>query len=215
MYWTFLAALLRKTFSPTVRLTDALQIIAASAIPGIAKAVGVTLPADSVLAYIGAIAITFVLIRLLFWAPYALWEEQVEAVGRLEADLAKPQRLVMERLAKHRAKARAKLAAKLEDFQTLSFAESWDQHFVNQSAEQMAVIRRLEAEAGLSETFVTGRGRLLVIVKSEGNIPNADLNSFRKSAEVLRALQEYLMGAISEDELSDRLPQDLTPKMAQ
>lgn len=137
-----------------------MQIVAASAIPALAKFSGVRMPESAsgdVLAYIGLAAIAFICLRLLS-APYFIWRGQVSDIGHLKAELSKPERMVMEHLARHRAKARAKLAAKLEDFQTLSFYEGMDDLKNGTIASKMAEIRRLQASAGLSEAFEQDAG---------------------------------------------------------
>lgn len=191
-------------------MTDALQILAASALPAISTLFGLKLPEDAgtlVLAYIGLAALTFFAIRLL-WAPYSIWKEQAGEISRLQIELSKPERMVMERLARHRAKARAKLAAKLEDFQTLSFYEEVNFAVL---APKMAEIRRLQASAGLSDAFETGRCRFLVVVQEEAKQKNSGLSLDRKSNQILKLLQRYLVGEVTAETLALQLPSDLRP----
>ncbi|MGN6356082.1 MAG: hypothetical protein ACTHLU_01210 [Novosphingobium sp.] len=111
MYFIYLWEVLKRAFTATPRLTDALQILAASAVPAVGTVFGITLPAETpalVLAYIGMAALAFFVIRL-FWAPYSIWKDHGAEIGGLKLELSKPERLILARLAKHRAKARVKL----------------------------------------------------------------------------------------------------------
>lgn len=206
MLWRYIGLIFSFAFRRTTPAIDALQIVAASALPALAKISGLDTPeraTSDVLAYIGFAAIAFVILRLLS-APYFIWSGQVTEICKLRDELSKPEHQVMDRLAKYRAKARAKLAAKLEDFQTLAFVDGWDLSCDAQVGAQMASIRRLQAKAGLSEEFDTGRGLLLVIVQNEGKKSN-DLSD-RESARILRLLQDYLVGSLTAEALSLQLP---------
>jgi hypothetical protein len=208
MYFIYLWEVLKRAFTATPRMTDALQILAASALPAISTAFGLRLPDDAatlVLAYIGLAALTYFVIRL-FCAPYAIWKEQAGEIGNLKLELTKPERMIMERLAKHRAKARAKLAGLLEDFQTLSFSAEWTELCLKQLAAHMTKIRRIEAEAGLPQIYIDTRGRLLHLVQKEGSIKNEDLPLHRTSSLILRILQSYLVGDITNEALAHQLP---------
>lgn len=111
MYFLFLWEVVKRAFTPAPRVTDMLQILAASALPATSKFVGLELPqnaGESALAYIGLIALSFIVIRL-FWAPYAIWKDQGAEIGGLKLELSLPERLILSNLAKHRAKARVKL----------------------------------------------------------------------------------------------------------
>ena len=91
MYLRFLALVFSRAFQPTTRITDGLQIIAASALPAAALVFGVRMPAEigaQALAYIGLATVAFVAIRLL-WAPYALWKEQIEIADKLRYELGR------------------------------------------------------------------------------------------------------------------------------
>lgn len=208
MFWTYLLAVFRKALSTTTRVTDGLQILTASVLPGVAKFLGVTMPesiGNDALAYIGAAALAFIVIRL-FWAPYALWKEQVETVDGLKIELSKPQQMIMVRLAKHRAKARAKLAAKLEDYQTIAFSENWTDGADIRSAKAMTKIRRLQAEAGLSEAFNEGRKTLMLLVMAEANKADNAVTEKRGSQHVLELLQRHLVGDVTAEALALQLP---------
>jgi predicted permease len=124
MYFIFLWEVLKRAFSPTARVTDVLQILAASTIPAIGKFAGISLPAsanDDALAYIGLIAVSFIIIRLM-WAPYSIWREQAGEIGTLKLELSKPERAVVEHLAKHRAEARVELIRRLPEMSAFACA---------------------------------------------------------------------------------------------
>lgn len=115
MWFVYLWEVVKRAFTPAPRVTDILQILAASTLPAITKFAGVELPANAsedALAYIGLIAVTFIVIRFL-WAPYSIWKDQSSEVAQLRSEISKPQRVEMLRLAEHRADARASLAETL------------------------------------------------------------------------------------------------------
>jgi hypothetical protein len=214
MYFTYLIAVLKRAFTATPRMTDALQILAASALPAVSTAFGVRLPNDAptlVLAYIGMAALAFFVIRL-FWAPYSIWREQGCDILDLRSELARPERLVMEHLAKHRAKARAKLAVELEKFQALGFREAGDDdkedpdwHFTK-AAQIMSRIRHLQAQAGLSEAFDKTRMRLVNAVLVEADTKNDDLPGDRLSQILMKLMQSHLIGELTAEALLLRSP---------
>lgn len=215
MYLTYLGEVLKRAFAPTVRLTDGLQIAAASALPAASKFAGVNMPetmGNDVLSYIGAATISFITIRL-FWAPYAIWKEQVANVAGLTLELSKPERLVLQELSKHRAEARAKLAAELEELQSYAFAEKWEGFARSGTAQKMSEIRKLQAAAGLSDAFDNGRRWLLTYVKEEVETPNDQIvRETQKSLHLLRLLQRHVIGDLTAEDLALRLPADTATK---
>lgn len=111
MYWEYLKAVIRRALQPTARVTDVLQILAASAAPAIARFFGVAVPTpDETLAYIGAVVVAFIILRIFFAAPYQVWREQAGEIGTLKLELTKPERIEQTRLAQIRADARADIA---------------------------------------------------------------------------------------------------------
>lgn len=215
MFWLYIGEVLKRAFAPTVRVTDGMQIAAASALPAIGKFSGVRMPEtidNDALSYIGAATLAFVIIRLL-WAPYAIWKDQVADANELRLALSKPEKLLAEKLVKHRAKARIKLASELEDFQTFAFSEVWEGYAAQESAMLMNKIRRLQAEAGLSDTFDDARRYLMKVVKSEGSVNNDQLSIERESVRVLKLLQRHLVGEISAETLSSQLGQGIETKL--
>jgi hypothetical protein len=217
MYFLFLWEVLKRAFTPTPRMTDGLQIAAASALPAAAKFAGFEMAesaTDDALAYIGLVALAFFVIRI-FWAPYAIWREQGGEIGALKLELTKPERMIMEHLAKHRARARAKLAAALEDYQTLAFYESWSGEGATTSGKLMSKIRRLQAEAGLPDLFDDARKCLVTIVVKEGDKPNSELPLHRESERILTAMQQYLVGTIADEDLVRQLPPNTELKIPQ
>lgn len=221
MYFLFLWEVLKRAFTPAPRVTDMLQILAASTLPAVSKFVGIRMPqsaSNDALAYIGLVALSFVIIRL-FWAPYAMWKDQNAEIGALKLDLSKPQRLVMEHLAKHQAKARAKLVVEVEKLWMLcmlegpvkqgSKIEGW---FFDKAADRSHRIKVLQAEAGLPLIFDTARRLLSGMVLDEGELPNDDLPKPRQSEKVARLMQQYLTGEITEEALARRLPPHIDTK---
>jgi hypothetical protein len=215
MWFFYLWEVVKRAFTPTPRVTDGLQIAAASALPAAAKFVGLELgetASNDALAYIGLVALAFVAIRL-FWAPYAIWKEQGGEIGELKLELSKPERLIVEHLARHRAKARAKLAAVLEDWQAVSFSKAWDDAAERHNTEYFSKAMRLQAEAGLSQVFQTGRRAFALAIREEAEataVPNLrDMESER----LLRLLQRHLVGDLTAEDLALQLPRGTVPKI--
>ena len=105
MFLIYLGEVFKRALTPTPRMTDGLQVIAASAFPAVSKFFGVKMPTDignDTLAYIGAATLAFIFIRL-FWAPYSIWKEQIAESADLRLELSKPERLLLERLAGQKA----------------------------------------------------------------------------------------------------------------
>jgi hypothetical protein len=207
MLWNYIGEVFRRAWSPAPRVTDALQVLAASALPAVGKFAGLNLPqtADSdALAYIGLAALSYIAIRLV-WAPYSLWKDQKAEIKELRSDLSKPERLIIERLADHRAEARATLAGKLEDYQTLAYYEDWSDTAKQASGAQMSEIRHLQARAGLSDNFESGWQFFLTAVKTEGSVPNTSLAYNSTSKQILTQLQKHLVGDLCDSELEQAL----------
>ena len=123
MFLVYFGEVLKRAFTPTPRITDALQVVAASALPAIASFAGVKLPTTAgseVFAYIGLAALSYFAIRL-FWAPYAMWREQIGQVADLKSELSRPERLELERRAELMAEDRRTAIHCLVDLFTYSF----------------------------------------------------------------------------------------------
>lgn len=129
MYLVYLGEVLKRAFTPAPRLTDGLQVAAASALPAAASFAGADLPTSAqgdALAYIGLVVVSYFVIRL-FWAPYAMWKEQSAEICVLKLELTKPERLVLEHLSKHRARAIIKLQKELSNLHARTFAtDPWE-----------------------------------------------------------------------------------------
>ncbi|NVD45835.1 hypothetical protein [Qipengyuania atrilutea] len=132
LFWQYIGQVLAFTFRGSVRQTDSWQIVAGgTALPSLALGaiyglLGRDMPTIEQAewaTYFGYGLITWLAIRFLI-APFFIWKEQHEETAKLRLELSKPEQMIMQRLATHRAKARAKLAAELEDFQTHSFLKS-------------------------------------------------------------------------------------------
>ena len=122
MFFTYLGEVLKRAFTPTAKVTDGLQIAAASALPALASFTDFNFPEgteDNVLALIGLWAVGLIGIRLI-WAPYAMWRDQVCANSTLRFELSKPERLVTEKLAALRAKKLQKLINMIFDLHVRS-----------------------------------------------------------------------------------------------
>ncbi|MCW2370969.1 hypothetical protein [Sphingobium sp. B11D3D] len=211
LVWEYLGQVLSFALRRSTIRTDVMQILAASVLPGLGVVAGIEMPETTgqiALAYIGLATVALIILRLIS-APYFIWKEQVSTVAALQLELSKPERLIFEKLARHRAKARIKLAAQIEDFQTMSFFEVPEpQPMPPQIGHKMAKIRRLQAQAGLSKAFDTVRRYLLIAVMKECRLPNEN-NKVPISWDLMLLSQSYLTGQITTEELTLRLNQDI------
>jgi hypothetical protein len=206
MYFTFLWEVLKRAFTPAPRVTDMLQILAASALPAASKFIGIRLPqnaGDNALAYIGLIALSFVVIRL-FWAPYSLWKEQEGQIGGLKLELSRPERLELEHMAKLRAKARMKMARVIRQFQHKYFLGE-GQDMSSEMLDRQLV--RLHAQVSPSSAFTTvfadfhqemrtleGKG-----VAHDDSMEDA--GHHKRGLTLAYALSEWLHGRITDEAL--------------
>ncbi|GAB5481258.1 MAG: hypothetical protein Pars92KO_10150 [Parasphingorhabdus sp.] len=208
MIWTYLGDIGKKALTPAVRVTDGLQIAVASALPAVAKFLGIKLPetiGTDALSYIGAVAVAFLTIRF-FWAPYALWKEQVIDNKSLKLELSKPETLVMVHMAKERAKKRVKIASLVSQMLIKSHGS------VDSAQEQMnSLSMKIFGLAGQSgfplefSQFVARSADYLVERNSASNSNDNDSND-NDTVEVINSLIEFTNGEITLDELRGRLP---------
>lgn len=212
MYWEYLKAVLVRALQPTVRVTDGLQILAASASPALGKLLGIKMPdtiGNDVLAYIGAAALAFIIIRF-FWAPYSLWKEDKVTIVGLRDDLGKPERLVAEHIAKHRAKAVMKIIKKLHELHTHFFVDGLSDARRGMIAKLGNDIVMLSHKANLSEAFRDA----LHSFEAEGKMratKNETADRKSQDFEVLDLLQAHLHGQITAEYLLSQLPPDIEP----
>ena len=209
MYFVFLWEVLKRAFTPAPRVTDMLQILAASALPAAGNFAGLELPAnasENALAYIGLIALGFVIIRL-FWAPYAIWKEQAGDIGSLKLELSKPERMVHEHFAKLRAKARMKLSRRLSRMHLAAFARDKEDG-IGRLAVHNFHVQRLAHNAGLPVQFVDAIKALddLCEQRIMGKFDGDD------DFDLLDAMQRYLSNEITIESLALRLPPDIEQK---
>jgi hypothetical protein len=207
MYFSWLFEVIKRALIPAPRLTDTLQILAASALPALSQFAGLSLPAgapQSVLAYIGLIALCFLAIRFL-WAPYAIWREKEATITSLNAELAKPERMIFAEIAKHRAEARAQLTVALEDFQTVSFTVEPNDIYEKMFVERHNKIKTLAATAGLSQSYDQTWRLFRHAVKQEAETPNEHQGIPRVSTLILPLLQKHVIEDLSADDLEQEI----------
>jgi hypothetical protein len=216
MYLNYLIAVVRRALQPTVRITDGLQILAASAAPAIADAAHLPVPdTNSVLAYIGAAAIAFVALRLFFVAPYQVWRDQAGEIGGLKLELSKPERLEMEHLSKWRAASRMKLATAIREFHWASYHRGFTAEQKRKLSKRMM---RLHAKLAEAEVMAVSIGRLFGLCNKADELPETDenLEEWRAIQFTARQLSQdvqlYLHGKITAEALALRLPPSIAPK---
>jgi hypothetical protein len=219
----YLARVIAFTLRGSVRQADSWQIVAGgTALPSIALGIiyGLlgrrmpTIEQAEWASYFGYGLITWLALRF-FVAPFFIWKELYAETTELRLELTKPERMVMEHLAKHRAKARAKLASALEAFQSLSFCEEWNETAERSWVMQGSKIDRLKAEAGVSRSFNKGCDLLLTILQEEASKPNNQQPGVRKSEKLVALLQRHLMGEITAEDLALQLPTSTAPETLQ
>jgi hypothetical protein len=164
---------------------------------------------NDVLAYIGAVGIVFVFLRLLS-APYFIWREQVGEIGSLKLELTRPERLELEHLSKIRAKARAQMASIMRKMHWYAFGKDAENanEIVSACYEQ---IIDLSASAGCSHGFEIAVGRLYDLITEcceQGD--NEDRSD--KLFDLDEMLTDYLHGRITGEALALRLPKDIEPE---
>jgi len=209
MYLQYLGAVFSRALQPTVRITDGLQILAASFVALGARVAGVKMTDDvatNILAYVGMVATAFIVIRL-FWAPYSLWKEDKGAIGDLKTELSKPERIVTERLAKHRAKAIMKIIEELHRVHSLYFAPNSEINELRSDA-LCARVLMLSYKANLPDAFRDG----LTSLALEGAVRQKrrpDISRKPLDFDVIELLLAFLHGQITPEYLLSQLPQDI------
>lgn len=152
MLWDYIGKVLAQAFSPALRLIDGMQVIVASAIPAAGIALGVEITPDSgprALAYIGAVSIALVGIRLLC-APYFIWQLQEERIVELDSELAKPEFLVRQFLAELQAQQRAEAIGHIHNLAAGAYAGGDKERQINDAF--MATLEH-STRAGLPVEF--------------------------------------------------------------
>ena len=212
MYFTYIWEVLKRAFTPTSRVTDMLQILAASALPAASKFAGVQLPQDannSALAYIGLIAATYVAIRL-FWAPYSIWKDQSAQLGSLKYELSRPEQLERRMMAKKRAKARMALAQTMREFQLISF-QGDNARSDDLNTKMVKLHSQLPDSLALTKAISLLHDLCLKADDHEYNSMEWEKVQ-NKAILVTLAAQSYLNGMITAEQLALQLPQDIEPE---
>ena len=212
MLWAYIGLVLRFALRRTTPIIDALQTIAASAVPALAKLAGVKMAAnatDSVLAYIGLAAVAFVILRLVS-APYFIWKEQTIGIESLKSEISAPGRLEAMRMAKLRAKSRAKMARITHQMYWISMAPSATAMVDLRECNRKMV--ETSGPANVSISFIRGFARLVNYVVDVVSRRKVDHEIYDK---LLRDMVDYLHGHITAEALALRLPPDTVSETPQ
>lgn len=205
MLWMYLGEVLKRAFTPTPRLIDGLQIVAASALPALASFAGVEMPEgiqESALAYIGLAALSYFAIRL-FWAPYAIWKDDKGEIGSLKLELSKPERMVQEHFSRLRAKSRMKLTKRLSQMHLACFDDDKEMALGNLAMHSYHAFR-LAHSAGLPREFHDAIKCFDTLCDRRCNGEEVD----KKDFQALDNLQRYLTGELTIGVLVRQLPKD-------
>ncbi len=210
MLWNYLGQIFAFAFRRTTPAIDGLQVVAASALPAIARISGAHFAANAstdALAYIGFAAIAFVLLRLLS-APYFIWRDQSQEIAQLKHDLSLPERRERELLVKNRVKSRLNLAAHIHEYYMHAHS--------SRDADTVSLLGtagiKLVAKCGTSHALRTGYSRLVdysQLIRGDradevhiilANLVN-DLNRFLHQEIDEQSLARSLPPEVSIDEL--------------
>lgn len=107
----YLKLIMVEAFRPTVRWTDAFQIITAALLPALHQSVGLPMPdggQDMTFAYIGYAVVALVVLRLFFYAPYVVWAKAAGEVRVLSDRIGSPKHRIATAVEKHMIENRIK-----------------------------------------------------------------------------------------------------------
>jgi hypothetical protein len=212
MLWEYIGKVLSFAFRRTTPTIDSLQILAASAVPAGAWLIGFKMAANvtnDVLAYIGAVGVVFVMLRLLS-APYFIWREQVGEIGALKLELSRPEQIELERIARIRAKARIKLAGAIRAAQLTVFMNETDTEAFNKAQKKIA---RLAALTQIEKNALDALAEIQIIM-DRCHVAIVDGKSFDDQNLGLRVanLCNYLHGSLTDEALAHRQPLNTEPE---
>lgn len=199
MFWTYLGELFRRVFFPTTRGADYISLLVPLAVATTGY-FGFKVSDNAItqiLAYVGIFTVLMFFFRLLISGPYGMWVEEVSKVGALQAELSKPETAVLVHMAKHRAKARTKLAARLDALTSFGYVAEWSGEMTKLFTKKVGIINKLRSEAGLGQTFDTAFRLFTGVILEEGRSSNESLPKDRRSQDILVILQSYLFGEIT------------------
>lgn len=193
MYLIYLWEVLKRAFTPAARVTDMLQILTASALPVAVRFAGIHLPqnaSEDALAYIGLIAVSFIVIRL-FWAPYAIWKDDLKQIGELKLELSKPERIELERMSKIRARNKIKLAAELRNVGTATLYRNQEQFNLT-----ISKLFKLAGSSGINDECNTALGYYMLLLTKDHMIggKKVDSRARRLEAELTSCLHGKIDG---------------------
>ena len=207
MFGTYLIEVSKKALTPAVRVTDGLQILTASAAPIALPLLGVDMTEDlttNILSYVGLVAIGFIAIRF-FWAPYAIWKEQSLDNAGLRLELSKPERLVMENVARHRAKALTKIPRQLHELDKYAYYNDVAAR-TQATANTFIKIQSLAAQAGLKGDFHKALVKLLGYCRQPSAV---DLETARIRSDLRDHMISFVHGQITGEFLLSQLPPNI------
>lgn len=206
MYFAFLRLVLARAFHPATRVTDGLQIVAASAIPAAAMLAGVNMPSNmgnEALGYIGLATLAFVVIRLL-WAPYSIWKDETVKVALLEGEMADPVHQIKKSQSTIIAANRLQLAGAIwQDYFYMMGVMIGDTKKLPKKFGKERF--RLMAETDFSPPFRSAMSRLaeLAVEIDEGRLQEGREKDISR---VISSSVAYLHGTITGEDLLRRLP---------
>jgi hypothetical protein len=209
MYGQYIATVTRRAFQPTARITDVMQILAASAAPAVAKFLGFPVPTpEDTLAYIGAAAIAFVALRLFFVAPYQVWRTQAGEIGTLKLELSKPEQIEMRRMARMRARARVKMAQMLGSLHLeFQLGRVDGKKSLRATKETVRLLARIDG--GPAFGYGTSLLHASLLRASDLEDEEAMRDAVNALSGLVRDLQAFLHGRITAEALALRLHQGI------
>lgn len=220
LFWHYMGRVLAFTFRGSVRQADGWQIVAGgTALPSIALGViygflGQNMPTIEQAewaTYFGYGLVTWLAIRFLI-APFFIWKEQYQEAAELRLELSKPERKVLEHMAKHRAKARVKAIKKLEALHTVYFGDDLEK-IDREAAGLTNDLSRIMHQTGLPSIR-----RVLIRFEDEarsrhqgGDVTGTEPKDF----EILADIHAFLNDQVTAEYLHSRWPLNIEPEKPQ
>ncbi len=213
MFGQWIGAILQRIFVPAKAMGEVLQLVTALAIAGASTFFGATISEDSgarVLAY-GGVAIGALLIIRLIWAPYTLWRDQARDIVLLRGRLNAPEHLIKKHMAIHQAEKRIEVLAILQSIisATTVVPDERKAKLGQVFSESLPTI----AQAGLPLDFIHYVNiSCQYFAEYEVGEP-AHLKS--NPVLICDSLAQYVVGAISLDQLAQRMPKVISDRLQQ
>ncbi|MBH1945496.1 hypothetical protein I5L01_14815 [Erythrobacter sp. YJ-T3-07] len=217
--FSYIGQLLEFALRGSVRQADKWQIIGATALPSLLLGVafqlaGLAVPvieAAEFPTYLGYGLIAWIAIRFFLIGPYALYNEQLAETAQLRLELSKPERMILEHLAKKKAKNRIKLLTLLKELYNSGF--DYKKAGTFQGYRYFNEASHLIPVTGLDPRLLNP---VVVLLKAvEFRFENELIGNWITDLECLRGIMDYIDGRVTIEDLLLRWPKDTELKKPQ